>query len=211
VLVGWRTRGVPDGLHVDQLHGDSFDLVPAADGGYRQHDECGSSVRFTTNRDGVPVLLMGFMYGEAAPWWLAWARHAAVSSAMLLVGIAPLWAAIVLGIGVVRRRRVPALGLVLWPAVSGLLCTAMPRVLWASFHHAVVGVVHPLTIALCAITILFAGSAAASLYCAVRWSIRPDRPRLVNRAFPTACAIAAFCIAAWFAANGLIGLRTWAW
>lgn len=209
--LGWRALERPGGVRLEELNGGADDLVPTRDGGYRLAHESGSSVRFATNGDGMPVLLNGFMYAEAAPWWPAWARNAALSIAFFLLGIAPLWAAIVLGLGVLQRRRVLPLGLVLGPAVSGLCCTALPHVFREAFHHGVIGIVHPLTIALCALTLLLAASAAASLLSAARWWVRPDRPRLVSRAFPTICAIAAFGLTLWFAANGVIGLRTWAW
>jgi hypothetical protein len=45
----------------------------------------------------------------------------------------------------------------------------------------------------------------------IRWSLRPDRPRLAWRLFPTACGLAFFGFTIWLAANGWIGLRTWAW
>ena len=77
--------------------------------------------------------------------------------------------------------------------------------------HAVVGVVHPLTIGLCAVTIVFPLGSFASLFCAVRWSWRPDRPRMLVRLLPSVCAIALAGLAAWFTAHGLFGLRTWAW
>jgi hypothetical protein len=198
-------------VRLDGLNGDSYDLVPAPDGGYRRAHESGSSVRFTTNQDGVPVMVTSYQYAEAAPWWPARIRSAAVSLALFLQKIVPLWAILVLGLGVVQRRRVLPLGLVLWPSISGLCCYGMSRALMESFDRGVIGIVHPLTVALCAVTILFAVSAVASLLSAVRWAMRPDRPRLVVRMFPTVCAIAAAGLALWFAANGLIGLRTWAW
>jgi hypothetical protein len=87
----------------------------------------------------------------------------------------------------------------------------VPRALEASVITAVVGVVHPLTVAICALTIVFAAAALAAMVVAVRWARRPDRPALAHRLSPTACAVAAFGVALWFAANGIIGLRTWAW
>lgn len=74
-----------------------------------------------------------------------------------------------------------------------------------------IGIVHPLTVALCATTLVLAFASTASLVTAVRWSIRPDRPPLLGRVFPTACGIAFFALSVWLAANGVIGLRTWAW
>jgi hypothetical protein len=198
-------------VRLDPLDGESFDLVPTDDGGYRHSSECGSSVRFTTNRDGVPVLITSFMYAESDSWWLARACYVALGIAVILVDVIPPLAAFVLLVEVVTRRRLLPVGLAAWSTIASLSCAAFFPLLRTTFHHAVVGVVHPLTIALCAITIVFPLASFASLICAVRWSLRPDRPRILVRLFPSACAIALAGLAAWFTANGLCGLRTWAW
>ena len=75
----------------------------------------------------------------------------------------------------------------------------------------VLGTVHPLTIGISATTLVFAISALAGAVAAVRWSIRPNRPSLASRLVPTAAALAALALAVWLGANGIIGLRTWAW
>jgi len=208
---GWRVRDVDDGLRVDELGGPSYDLVPAQDGGYRHPSECGSSVRFTTNRDGTPVLVTGFGYGEAMAWWPARLRYAALSLAMLLLDLAPLWAVGVLALGIVLRRRVMPHGLVLWPAVAALTYLVLPWMLWVSFGRGVIGEVHPLTIAVCALTILFAVASTASLVEVIRWLRRPDRPRLWLMVVPAACALVFFSLTVWLTANGWLGFRTWAW
>jgi CubicO group peptidase (beta-lactamase class C family) len=209
--LGWHATASGDGVRIDMLDGDSFDLVATDDGGYRHRSECGSSVRFTTNRDGVPVLVTSFMYAEPDSWWLARARYVALGIAISLVGLIPILAALVILAEVVTRRRVLPLGLIAWPTIASLSCSAFFPLLRTAFHHAVVGSVHPLTIALCAITIVFPLGSFASLICAVRWSLRPDRPRILVRLFPSVCAIALAGLAAWFTANGLLGFRTWAW
>ena len=209
--LGWRAFAGTDGVRIDELGGPSFHLVPTADGAYRFADEYGSSVRFTTNRDGTPVMTTGFWYAEAVPWWTARIRYAALSFAMMLLQLAPLYAAAVLGLGALRRRRVVPHALVVLPALAGLSCAAVPRCLELSFFHGVIGGVHPLTIAVCALTILFAIASTASLATAIRWSVRPDRPRLLARLFPTACGVAFFGLTLWLAAHGVIGFRTWAW
>ena len=74
-----------------------------------------------------------------------------------------------------------------------------------------IGTVHPLTIAICAITLAArrgidrnAGVGAALVDPA---GSRVWRWRIV----PTVCGFAFFGFTVWLAANGLIGLRTWAW
>ena len=186
-------------------------MIRTADGGYRFPGEYGSSVRFTTNSDGTPVMVAGFWYAEAASWWPAWFRYAALSIAMMLLKIAPLWAAGVLLLGAVRRRRVIPHALVVWPAVAALACAAISPCLELAFMDGVIGLVHPLTIAVCALTILFAVASTASLVTAIRWSVRPDRPPLLSRLFPTVCGVAFAGLTLWLAVHGLIGFRTWAW
>jgi CubicO group peptidase (beta-lactamase class C family) len=211
VRIGWRVFAGDDAIRVDLLGGMTYDLIATDDGGYRQPHESGSSVRFTTTRDGTPVMLDSFMYGEAAAYWPARIRYFAVSFAMLLLQLAPLWAAGVLGLAAVQRRRVLPHSLVVWPAIAGLTCFALPHVLGMAFERGVIGIVHPLTIAICALTILFAVASTASLLSAIRWSLRPDRPRLWARLIPTTCGLAFFGLALWLTANGWLGLRTWAW
>jgi hypothetical protein len=75
----------------------------------------------------------------------------------------------------------------------------------------VLGVVHPWTIAICAMTIVFAVALSAALFTAIRCFVRADRPALLGRLVPTACSIAAFALALWLDTNDIIGLRTWAW
>jgi CubicO group peptidase (beta-lactamase class C family) len=211
VNAGWHVADAGDGLRVTLLGGRRYDLVPATDGAYRRRRESGSSVRFSTTADGTPVMVTGFEYGEAAGWWTAWYRYTALTLTIILLHLAPLWAIGMLGLAAIQRRRLLPLSLVLWPAVAGLSCFAMPRVLQQSFFHGVIGSVHPLTVAIFALTLLFAIASTASLVAVIRWSRRPDRPRLTLRLFPTACAVAFFCLSLWLAANGWVGLRTWAW
>jgi CubicO group peptidase (beta-lactamase class C family) len=208
---GWHVADAGERLRVTQLRGWNYDLIPTADGAYRRPRENGSSVRFATNADGTPVMFTGFEYGEAAGWWTAWYRYAALSVTMVLLHVAPLWAAVMLGIAAIQRRRILPLSLMLWPALAGLSCFAMPLALQQSFFRGVIGIVHPLTIAICALTVLFAVASTALFVSVIRWSRRPDRPRLALRLFPTACALAFFCLALWLTANGWVGLRTWAW
>ena len=120
-------------------------------------------------------------------------------------------AAPVLVYGALMRRRVLPLSLILWPAIAGLCCVVLPNILFASFHYAVIGKVHPLTIAFCGGTILMALASTLTFVQSVRWSQRPDRPRLLVRLFPTVCGIAFFALTLWLASNGWVGLRTWAW
>lgn len=208
---GYHVAETSVGLRITALSGADLELVPAADGGYRLPKECGSSVRFTTNADGTPVLLMSFGYAEAGSPWFAQLRYWALGLTMVLLKVAPLWAAAVLLFAAIKRRRPAAPSLILWPAIAGLSCYAMPRLLDTSFFSGVIGKVHPLTVALCGFTLLFAIASTASLVCVLRWSTRPDRPRMKALIFPAACAIAFFSLTIWLGANGWIGIRTWSW
>jgi CubicO group peptidase (beta-lactamase class C family) len=211
-MFGWRAVEVPGAVRLDPLLGDSFHLVPAKDGGYRLPWESGSSFRFAQDRDGEPVMIGHLSYAEAGSRWLARLRITACAAAMLLLQLAPLWAAGVLAVAALRRRRRPvALGLALWPAVAGLSVLALPQLLAAAAMRDVLGVVHPLTVALCATTLVFAIASCGGLAAAIRWSVRRDRPSRLHRLVPTLCALAAFGMMLWLAANHIIGLRTWAW
>lgn len=208
---GWDVSEAGENLMLRELGGNSELLVPTADGGYRYPWECGSSVRFTTNLEGEPVMITSFLYAEAASSTWARLRYLALGIGMLLLKYAPLWAAGVLLLGFMQRRRVLPLSLIVWPAVAGLSCYAMPRLLDLSFNNGVIGNLNPLTVAITGTTILFAVASAASMIAVILWSRRPDRPRLAWRLMPTAFAFAFCGLSLWLATNGLIGIRTWAW
>lgn len=209
--IGWGVSDAADGVHLDHLDGSRIELVPAGDGAYREPDEYGSTVRFTTNADGTPVMVSGFMYAEATAWWPARLRYDALSFAWMLIDLAPLWAAIMLALGGLARRRVLPRSLIVWPAVASLSCMAVMPCLELAFFHGVVGRVHPLTVAVCALTLVFAIASTALMVSVVRWWFRPDRPPLVRRLIPSLCGVAFFGLTLWLTAHGWIGFRTWAW
>jgi len=211
VRSGWSVADLGDHVHVAELTGERFELVPAVDGGYRFRSHCGSTVRFTTTRDGTPVMLMSFLYAESGNEWLVRVRYVALGLTMALLHIVPLLAAAVLALGVLRRRRVLPNSLVVLPAIAGLCSSMMPRVLDEALFGGVIGDVHPLTVALCALTILFASASAATLVSTLRWCLRPDRPRWFALVVPMVCGLAFSGLALWLGMNGWIGLRTWAW
>lgn len=210
-VIGWRTAAIEGGVRIDPLIGEPLDLVATKDGGYRLLHESGTSVRFTRNRDGTPVMVAHFAYAEAATWWPARARVIALAIALFLLQSAPLWAVGVLVIAALRRRRVVAAGLIVWPAIAGLCMAVLPRLFVEADRSEVLGIVHPWTVAICATTIGFAIASCAGLVAALRWSVRPDRPSLWSRLVPVLTAVASFGLTVWLGANGIIGLRTWAW
>jgi CubicO group peptidase (beta-lactamase class C family) len=210
-LIGWHAIDDGDALRMDMLAGESYDLVPTSDGGFRHPTECGSSARFTTNRDGVPVMVTSFMYAEAESWGWARARYVALGIAISALDVIPILAVLVLVVEAVRRRRVVPVGLVAWPTIASLCCATFMPLLGSAFEHAVIGTVHPLTVAICALTIVFPLASFASLVCAVRSCFGRDRPHAIVRVVGCACAIAVAGLASWFVANGLLAFRTWAW
>jgi CubicO group peptidase (beta-lactamase class C family) len=214
VRIGWRAFADDDGhVRLEDLSGDTVDLLPTADGGYRHRHDCGSSVRFTTSRDGVPLMVRSFLYAEGGSYALARLRYIALDLAVFLVKAAPLWAVLVLlasAIVPARRGRVPP-GMVAWTAIASLSASTFMPLLFIAFDRAVIGGVHPLTIAIWAMSIVFPVASFASLYCAVRWWLRRDRPGVLERVIPTAFALALAGLALWFIANGLFAFRTWAW
>jgi CubicO group peptidase (beta-lactamase class C family) len=208
---GWFATRLGDRVRLDELRGDSARLIPTADGGYRFPWEYGSSVRFVELDDGTPAMVMGFSYGEADSGTYAWFRYRGLGLVMVLLYLAPLWAAGMLLHGVIRRRHVLPLSLVLWPAIAGLAFLAMPYALFRSFEDGVIGEVHPLTLAFCGLTILLAAGSTVTFLSSLRWLRRPDRAPWSWRLFPTVCGVAFFSFTLWLAAHGLIGVRTWAW
>jgi hypothetical protein len=75
----------------------------------------------------------------------------------------------------------------------------------------VIGIVHPLTVAICALTIVFAVASVATLASTVRWTLRPDRPSLIALVPPMVCGLAFSGLTLWLTVHGWLGLRTWAW
>jgi hypothetical protein len=211
-LFGMHTAAFGSAIQLTPLFGPPAEVVPAGDGGYRYPFESGSSIRFTHARDGTPVMLLHGQYHEAGSYTLARLRVLAVFVAIWLLGFAPKWAAVVVLLAFVRRRRLVALDLLVWPALAGLtLTTALPWLFFEAMQRDVLGTLHPLTIGIWATTLVFAISALAGAVAAVRWSLRPDRPSLLSRLVPSAIALAALGFAVWLGINGIIGLRTWAW
>jgi len=210
---GWRVWNTDTGIKMAMMDGGwAGRLVPTADGGYRFPGQVGSFLRFSTSvEDGKPVMVMGFTYGEARHGFTTELRFYAVRLAFVLATLATPWAIVTLLLAVLRRRRTLPTSLVVWPALAGLSCYMMSHLLELAFYEGVVGMVHPLTIAVCAVTMLLGIASTASFVSALRWAIRPDRPPWLPRLFPTLCGVALFGMTLWFAAHHLIGFRTWAW
>ena len=209
-MVGWDVATDGDGVRLDPVRGNwhAADLEPAGDGGYRFHGDSGSFVRFTTNPDGHPIMLLGNVYTEAGDATAAHARVAGLRAAAWLLFFAPVWSVLAIALAWLRRRRA-ASDLLIWNAVAGLAFAAMPRLFVGALLIDVAGTVHPLTDALCAATVVFAVASAAALFCALRWMVRADRPPLLGRIVPSATAVASFALAVWLALNGVIGIRLW--
>ncbi len=208
-LIGWRVHARGDGIHVEMPTGHTADLVATADGGYRLAWESGTSVRFTHDRAGKPIMIVGLAYGEPASWWPARVRATAILLALMLLQISPLLLGAKLGLAVMQGRHVRAPGLTVWPAIAGLCMLALPRFAMEASARQVLGECNALTIAMCATTWLFALAASLSLWTAFRWTFSRERPALGDRLVPTLCAIAAVVIALW--ARSLIGLQTWSY
>ncbi|MGE3761265.1 MAG: serine hydrolase domain-containing protein [Kofleriaceae bacterium] len=210
-LLGYRIDDRDDVLRVTLLSGTTFRLVPTADGGYRWPDECGSSTLFTTGVDGTPIMLMHFTYAEATPSLFARIRYTALAFTVTLLHLVPLWTIAHLLLSALRRRRSLPLWLVVPPAVAGLCCVTFRMILVAAFERAVIGIVHPLTVAFCGVTLLFALASVTTLVSTIRWALRPDQVSRISLVIPAVCGIAFTGLALWLGANGWIGLRTWAW
>ena len=65
-------------------------------------------------------MLISFLYAEPASEWLVRVRYAALGLTMALLQVAPLLAAAVLALGLLRRHRVLPSSLVLWSISAGM-------------------------------------------------------------------------------------------
>lgn len=205
--VGWGVVDEGSIVHVAGLEGEHWDLVPTRDGNYRFTNEHGSSSQFITV-DGTPLMLAGFLYAEATDEWCARLKFAALRLVMHLMTLAPLYAIAILVLG--RRRKLVPTATVVWPAIAALCCSSLSYLLIYAFFYGVIGEPHPLTVALCGSTILFAIAAVATLFTSLRALVEPGRSRLALLV-PLACGISFTGYAVWWGANGMIGLRTWAY
>jgi CubicO group peptidase (beta-lactamase class C family) len=210
IRTGWHIADLGDHVHMTAMEGWRMELRPASDGGYRAPRDCGSTVRFTTNRDGTPVLLTSFLYGEAATGWIAQLRYMALGLTLALLRFAPIWSVIVLGLGALRRRRILPASLALWPAVTSLCCLALSSLMERAFFTGVIGLVHPVTVAICVLTIVFAVASIAALATTIRWCFRPDRPSVLALLMPMTFGLAFTALTLLLAAHGWLGFRTWA-
>jgi len=210
VFMGWHVADLGDHVHVTGMQGWRMELVPSADGAYRMREECGSSVQFTTTSDGRPALVTGFMYGEAATGWIAQLRYIALGLTFALIEFAPIWAVLVLGLGALRRRAFLPVSLGLLPAVTGLCCLAQGLLLEHAFFTGVIGIVHPITVAICVLTIVIPAASLATLVSTVRWCFRPDRPSVLALLMPMTYGLAFTALSLWLAAHGWFAFRTWA-
>ena len=208
-LIGWSAIADGAGVRLSPLHrGEPEDLVPAGDGGYRLPSESGSSIRFTTAADGTPVMMFYAMPTAAASSGYAHARYYALGVAAWLLGFAPMSSAVMLALAMLARRKVAA-DVLAWNAVAGLCFVGAPRLFFEAGMRDELGVCCPLTIAICAITIVFALASTAALFCALRWMVHPQRPPLLARLVPSLTALAAFGLTVWLAIHGMLGVRTW--
>ena len=89
-------------------------------------------------------MLFHGMYHEAAPYALARLRVLALLVALALLELAPKWAVVVVLLAALRRKKLVALDLLVWPAIAGLcLTTALPWLFRAAAMRDVLGDVRP--------------------------------------------------------------------
>ncbi|MEO8699577.1 MAG: serine hydrolase domain-containing protein [Kofleriaceae bacterium] len=210
-LIGWRPVVTPTGVDLDPLFGGPMHMVSTADGGYRFAGQSGTSMRFAKDRTGAQVMVAAFAYAEAGSWAHARVRSGAVAIAFLVLQYYPAWAVLVLVFAAIRRRRAEALDLLLAPAVASLCLTVLPQLLFRASLGQHMGEVHPTTVGFFAVTIVFALAALVGAVAALRWWVRRDRPSSLARLIPNVAVVAAIGVTIWLGANGIIGLRTWAW
>lgn len=211
VTTGWRLEVDGPRARIESLAGGTIPLVPTTDGGFRHPLESGTSIRVERGRDGCEVLVHHGAHAGASRWWFARARLWVLGATLRLLDLTPWISLALLFAGLVRKRMLVPVGLLVWPAVAALSFGLFPRLLGIAGAHELLGVVHPWTIAICASTLVFALASGAGLAAAVRCSVGDVRPSLWLRIVPSISACACFGLTLWLLAHGIIGLRTWAW
>ncbi|MDC0673595.1 serine hydrolase domain-containing protein [Nannocystis radixulma] len=214
-MIGISVSPAPGGIALELLTGGGAALVPTGDGGYRHWREGGTSVRLTRGDDGRRILVGGMTYFEEHSYAWAKTRLFALTAALLLIQLAPAWAllwALLAGIRRVRGRSIAAgeFALHAWPAAAGLAWALLPLLFVHMARAEAYTTANPLSIALCACTLLFAACSAAAVAEVVRASVARTVP-LSLRLVPTAAALASFGMTLYLLFHGIIGLRVWAW
>ena len=210
-VVGWGLHPSAGGLWVTPLMGGSVELRSTGDGGYRHPAHSGTSLRVGVDRDGERVMTLGWAHGERRSLLVATVQLWLLGCVALLLQIAPVAAVLWLCQRLFRRRGLAGAGLWLWPAVAGLTMMAMPVLLGEGHMRGVLGMVTPLTVGLCALTLTFALAAAFGFASAVRAAMGRERVSWIWRLWPTLTCTGAVALTLWLGAHGIIGLRTWAW
>jgi len=116
----------------------------------------------------------------------------------------------VLALGALRRRTLLPTSLVVWPAIVGLGCFAQSELIGRAFFTGVIGVVHPITVAICLLTIVIPAASIATLISTVRWCFRPERPSVLALMMPMTYGLVFTAFSLWLAAHGWFAFRTWA-
>lgn len=216
-LTGLEVRPAAEGIELELLvTGDRFALVPTGDGGFRHPREGGTSVRLTHDAEGQQILIAGMgAYFEAGSSTWARARLRALQSALMLMQLALVWGLAWILVAGVRRLRGRALmpgqlRLHLQPAVAALSFMAIPTLVQMVFARGAFTDANAWSLALCGATLVFPACSAAALVTVVRARSQALGSMWV-RALPSAAALACFGMAVYLAANGIIGLRIWAW
>jgi CubicO group peptidase (beta-lactamase class C family) len=210
-LLGWHVTTHDDRVHIEPNIFPGSDLVATPDGAYRLPRESGSSITFTRSRDGTPVIHDHLAYGEASSWLRVRGVINVLGFSVTFLRFAPVWLAIALVFVALGLRRLVALDLMVCPALAYMLFASLPRLLTEAALREVLGECNVWTIGFCAVSIAFASCAFAGVIAAVRWQLRPDRPPLRTRLYPSIAAVIAACLAMWLGVHGIIGLTFWTW
>lgn len=205
----------PRGVELELLIGPRVAFVATGPDSYRLPHEGGSSLRTTQNAAGERVLVGGMFYFEPGSRTWARARLGGLQAALTTMQLALLWA-IGWALSVVARRlagrsvsrpelRLQLRSLLTCASFATLL--ALAQLAFATYAFADR---NPLSVGVFVASVAFPAATASLLAAAVAEQRRGELA-LWLRLVPSATALAALGLCLVMVANGLVGLRLWAW
>ena len=210
-------------LEGDQLHlrlptvGIVLPLLPTGPNRFRLPGQSGTSVQFSSDRTGKPVMTVHNLYFERGSVVFARVREHGIRTAWLLLQSAVVSFLVLLLLHLVAYLRrttgfEPELRLLApFVVATGSLVGAVLLVLGSDFAE--LGTPNLRTAGICVLPLVFA---SASLAGVARTALalvapHPRPPRLWVRLHAATVSLGALVLSGYLAWHHLIGLRTWAW
>jgi CubicO group peptidase (beta-lactamase class C family) len=210
-LMAFRDRMEPsielylrDGrLYTRPIRGDEpeRELIPTGGGRFRSAWSSGSYAALGHDRDGERIYIAGNDYFVEEPRWLAllFAFGPGVCLTLLASGL-------LLPLSALRRRADPSPGIA-WPVSVTASLLLAPHLFGGAIERGTLGECNVFTMALFALSLVFAVGSIATAIQTLRWLPRPGSA--LGKLHRALFSLAACCATGYLAAFGMIGIRMW--